>query len=249
VTPTRRALGWAIHVAGVAAFVWPLLLGSDPSGERMAHAREAPILVAILALLLVGSLLAERRSASEIALLGILTGVNAVLRLPGSFGGASPMFVLPILCGRVFDARFAFTLGATSMAASALVTGGIGPWLPFQMWALGWVGAGGALVPERWGRIGLAAYGWVAGFGFGALMNLWFWPFQGGVSELSYIPGGSLVENLAAYWRFYVVTSFAWDAMRALGNAILLAVLAHPLATVLAEARGRLGGRWVASSA
>lgn len=239
----------ALHAGGVAAFCWPFLLDAGRDGERLAHAREAPILVAVLALLLVANLLADRRSASEIAILGILTGVNAVLRLPGSFGGASPMFVLPILCGRVFDARFAFTLGATSMAASALVTGGIGPWLPFQMWALGWVGAVAAAIPERWGRVGLVAYGWIAGFAFGALMNLWFWPFQAGVSELSYLPGAGLAENLVAYWRFYVVTSLAWDAMRALGNAALLAVLARPIGTLLEESKSRLGGRWVASSA
>lgn len=244
-----RSLVVVTHLAGVAAFVWPFILPAGSAGERLAHAREAPILVAVLAGLLIGRLLTERRSASEIALLGVLTALNAVLRLPGSFGGASPMFVLPILAGRVFDARFAFTLGATSMAASAIITGGVGPWLPFQMWALGWVGAGASAVPRRWGRIGLAGYGWLAGFAFGAVMNLWFWPFQGGVSELSFIPGAGLGDHLVAYWRFYAVTSLAWDAMRALGNAVLLWLLTGPLGTLLEEARGRLGGRWVASTA
>jgi energy-coupling factor transport system substrate-specific component len=238
-----------LHGAGVISFIWPLLISSTPSGERLAHAREAPILVAVIAFGIVGSLLIDKRSSSEIALLGILCGLNAVLRLPGSFGGASPMFVLPILAGRYFDARFAFSLGALSMATSALVTGGVGPWLPFQMWALGWVGAGGAAVPKSWGRVGLAAYGWVAGFVFGALMNLWFWPFQAGASELSFVAGASLQANLLAYWRFYVVTSLAWDAMRAFGNLVLLAVLSKPIGTLLTESRGRLGGRWVGSSA
>jgi len=175
--------------------------------------------------------------------------VNAVLRIPGSFGGASLMFVLPILAGRVFGARFAFTLGATSMAASALITGGLGPWLPFQMWALGWVGAGAALVPAKLGRWGLGVYAWLSGFAFGAVMNLWFWPFQGGVSELSYLPGAGLAENAAAYWRFYLVTSLAWDAMRAAGNAVLVAVLGSPVSTILEESRNRLESTWVTSDA
>lgn len=237
-----------IHLAGVVAFAWPLLVAGAGRGEAMAHGREAPILVALLALGLVGAALRARMTAQEVALLGILAGLNAVLRLPGSFGGASPMFVLPILCGRVFGARFAFTLGAASMLTSAILTGGVGPWLPFQMWALGWVGAGAALVPDRFGRAGLVAYGWAAGFAFGAVMNLWFWPFQGGASELSFDATRGLGANLAAYGRFYLLTSFAWDAMRAIGNAILIAVLAHPVTTLLRESRDRLEGAWVAST-
>lgn len=236
----------AVHLLGLVAFTWPFLL--DAATDHTPHATEAPILVALLAAFLVAIALRERWSAGEVALLGILAGVNAVLRVPGSFGGASLMFVLPILCGRAFGARFAFTLGATSMLASALVTGGVGPWLPFQMWALGWAGAGAALVPARFGRIGVVAYAWVVGFLFGALMNLWFWPFQGGASELSYAAGATLSQNVASYWRFYVVTSLAWDAMRAFANAILVFGLFRPVLTVLEEGRDRLRGTWVASA-
>lgn len=236
-----------VHLLGVAAFVWPFLMEAATDG--LPRAGEAPILVALLAAGLLGMALKERWTAGEVALLGVLAALNAVVRIPGSFGGASLMFLLPMLCGRVFGARFAFVLGATSMAASALVTGGFGPWLPFQMWALGWVGAGAALVPERTGRLGLAAYAWVAGFAFGAVMNLWFWPFQGGASELSYMPGGGLWENAAAYWRFYLVTSFAWDATRALFSALLIALMYKPVGAILEDARERLRGTWVASRA
>ena len=50
-----------------------------------------------------------------------------------------------ILGGYVFGARFGFLFGAFALLVSALITGGVGPWLPYQMFAAGWMGlsAGG----------------------------------------------------------------------------------------------------------
>ena len=61
---------------------------------------------------------------------------------------------------------FGFVLGATTLFASALVTGGVGPWLPFQMLGAAWVGWGAGMLPPLRGRaemLMLAAYGAVAG--------------------------------------------------------------------------------------
>src|SRR6185437_8863127 len=112
----------------------------------------------------------------------------------------SPIFFLPICVGFVWGPSFGFLLGAASIAVSGLLTGGIGPWLPFQMMTLGWVGLTAGLLPGRGippspnpspvrGRgglsrasatqslIALAIFGALWGFLFGAIMNLWFWPF------------------------------------------------------------------------
>ncbi len=70
----------------------------------------------------------------------------------------------------------------------------------------------------------LAAYGWIWGFLFGAIMNLWFWPFAIGDGPLSWSPELGLAETLAHYRSFYAVTSFGWDAAGALANAALIAV-------------------------
>ena len=43
----------------------------------------------------------------------------------------------------------------------------------------------------------LAAYGWVWGFVYGAIMNLWFWPFARGGS-LDWVPGMSFGGDAAA---------------------------------------------------
>lgn len=87
------------------------------------------------------------------------------------------MFSLLILGRRVFGVGFGFVLGATTLFASALVTGGVGPWLPFQMLAAAWVGWGAGLLPPLRGRAEiamLAAYGTLAGLAYGLLLNLSF---------------------------------------------------------------------------
>ena len=48
------------------------------------------------------------------------------------------------------------------------------------MVAVGWVGLGAGLLPRGAWRARIAAlavYGFVAGYLFGAVMNLWSWPF------------------------------------------------------------------------
>lgn len=253
----RRALDIVTHLAGVVAFVYPFLLSGGTVPETRARAQDAPILFAVFAALALGLVLsdlrAKRLDSKHIALLGVLAGVNAMLRLPGALGGASLMFVLPILAGYAFGARFGFLLGSLSMAVSGVITGGIGPWLPFQMWALGWVGGGAAVVRALSGgrapRAWLAAYGWVAGLAFGALLNLWFWPFQGGRAAVSYSPDLSAWQTLVHYWRFYVLTSLAWDSARAFGNAILIAVVGAPLLRLFTRFRSRMLVVWGAQAA
>jgi energy-coupling factor transport system substrate-specific component len=107
---------------------------------------------------------AQRIDAKRIAVLGVLCAINAALRLMETAllplpGGFSPMFLLIILSGYAYGARFGFLLGAFSLLTSALATGGVGPWLPFQMFGAGWVG--------------LTA-GWVADFGFW-ILDFRFW--------------------------------------------------------------------------
>src|SRR4051794_3841273 len=171
----------AVSALGVAAFFWPLL---DPS-LLADHSGDAPWLFVSLLPLALAVLYAELSDgvldAKAVAVLGILAGVDAALR-PLSGGGTGFTFVyLIIICGgRVFGRGFGFCLGAFSLFTSALLTAGVGPWLPFQMVGAGWVGAGAALLPRVRGRVEvtlLAAYGGIAALVYGALLNLSFWPF------------------------------------------------------------------------
>lgn len=247
-----RALFAAAGLMGAAAFLYPFFLSNvSQPGETFSHAGDAPVLFAILGPLLLAIAVAEVRAgrldSKQVALLGILGGINAVLRIPTGLAGAKLIYVLPVVCGYVFGPGFGFLLGAGSMAASAVITGGIGPWVPFQMWALGWVGGGAGLLRPLLRRGGgraavaaLAAYGWLAGMAYGAIMNLWFWPFAGTLSEeISWRPGLGLAETLRHYRRFYLATSLAWDSAAAVTNLVLLAVLGRPALRMLERFRRR----------
>lgn len=69
-------------------------------------------------------------------------------------------------------------VAAHSQDAPWLLTGGVGPWMPFQMLAMGWftIGAGLLPIPGRLrGRsevVVLAPYGFLAAFDYGTVMNL-----------------------------------------------------------------------------
>ena len=74
---------------------------------------------------------------------------------------------------------------------------------------------------------------------FGAILNLWFWPFQRG-GALDWVPGMSLGESLQRYWSFYVATSLAWDAAGALANAVIILIVGRALMATLRRYANRL---------
>ena len=171
-------------LAGLFLFAWPLLIGNAPDGAQEAQAPFVVIaLLPVLVLLVVAQLSDGGLSASSLAMLGVLSAVNAALRpLGAGTAGIELVFFLLILAGRVFGPGFGFMLGITSLFASALLTAGVGPWLPFQMLAAAWVGMGAGLLPRRVRGVGeivmLALYGVLAAYAFGLLMNLSYWPFS-----------------------------------------------------------------------
>ena len=242
----RGVLSVATNLVGVAAFAWPFLLPGLPGGR--AHATDAPFVLAVLISLLGGLLFAELGRGGlgpkAVALIGVLGAAMVALRLPGFVAGFSPMFLVVLLAGNAFGPGFGFTLGAIGTLASGLFVGGLGPWLPFQMVAIGWVGAGAGLVgrarswPRRLG--GLALYAFVTGYLFGALMNLWAWPFLALSGGIGYDPGASLVGNLRAYAAYYAATSFVWDSARAIGDALVVVLAGRPLLGALDRAARRM---------
>lgn len=235
------ALG-LVSAIGVVAFGWPLL--ADPD-SALAHSHDAPLLFALLMVLLLAVVLAEIAEggidAKAVALLGVLTAVGAALRpLGAGITGFSPVFVLIILGGRVLGRGFGFVLGALTLFTSAMITGGVGPWLPFQMLGAAWVGFFAGCLPPTSGRREVwmvAGYGAVAGIGYGFLLNLWFWPFTEGLSDrLSFVAGAPLAENLHNFLAFCVATSLGFDIPRAIGNMLLVLAVGGPLMRTLRRA-------------
>lgn len=253
---------WSLVVAtivGIAAFLYPFVLPGiqQVTDDSSAHAGAAPLLfAAVVCVVLVVTLasLADDAVGVErsrtVALLGVLVAIDATLRLVPSVAGASPVFLLIMLVGAVFGPVMGFQMGALTLLLSAFITGGIGPWLPFQILASGWVGMTAGMLPRhdsvRRRVIDLAIFGAVWGLLFGALMNLWFWPFTApGVdadSALYWQPDLSLQETIQRYGRFYLVTSLGFDVFRAIGNVLLVVLLGGPILKLLERYRSRF--RW-----
>jgi energy-coupling factor transport system substrate-specific component len=234
---------------GLVAFGWPLLAGPGKADvEQLSHAGDAPwIFVALLPLLLavvVAELSEGALDAKAVALLGVLAACGAVMRLPsGGLTGFEPLFFLLLPAGRVFGRGFGFVLGALTMFASALLTGGVGPWLPFQMFGAAWVGFLAGCLPPARGRaevVLLAAYGVVAGLAYGLLLNMWFWPFAiSPGTDLSFVAGAPVLDNLRRFWAFHLATSLGWDVPRAFTNCVLVLAVGRPVLAALRRAARR----------
>ena len=230
-------------LVGLAAFGWPLLVHVR-AGADTAHAADAPWIFVALVPLLLAIVVAEIADgafdAKAIAMLGILAACTAALRVPSpGIDGFEPMWFLVIVSGRALGRGFGFVLGALSLFTSALLTGGIGPWLPFQMLAAAWMGFGAGCLPAARGRVELAlvaAYAGVASLGYGLVTNFWFWPFVGSATRLSYSPTASILANLHRFVLFDAATSLGFDIPRALTNMVLVVVLGTPILAALRRA-------------
>jgi energy-coupling factor transport system substrate-specific component len=248
-------LGWRsaaalalVSAVGVAAFGWPLL-ASPTSG--LAHSADAPWLFALLLPLLLAVVAATIADtgldAKAVAMLGMLAATGAALRpLGAGTAGLEPMFFLMVLAGRVLGPGFGFVLGAVSMFASALLTGGVGPWLPFQMLSLGWFTMGAGLLPGPHRLRGrpelllLAAYGAVSSLGYGLAMNLQGWPYLAGMSSnVSFVPGDPPADNLGRYLAYVLATSLGWDIPRALLTLALVLAFGGSVLRALRRATRR----------
>jgi energy-coupling factor transport system substrate-specific component len=246
---TAAVLGLA-SVAGLMMLCWPLLLEAQP-GQRV----EPPFVFLALLPLVMVVVLAEMgeggMDSRVLAVLGVLSAINAVMRgLGAGTAGIELVFFLLVLGGRVFGAGFGFVLGCTSLFASALLTAGVGPWLPFQMICAAWVGMGAGLLPRSVGGraeiVLLAAYAVVASYLYGLLMNLSSWPFALGIvvpgheGSLAYVAGAPVLENAHRFLVYTLLTSTGgWDTGRAITTAVAIVVLGPAILTTLRRAARR----------
>ena len=176
-------------------------------------------------------------------MLGVLVACGAALRTPTTgVTGFTGVFFLLIPGGRVFGRGFGFVQGALTMFASALLTGGVGPWLPFEMLCAAWVGFFAGCLPPAEGRTELAllaTYGAVAGLAYGLVMDMWFWPFGTSGTQLHFVAGAAVRENLHRFWAFHLASALGFDIPRAAGNALLVLVAGTPVLAALRRATRR----------
>jgi len=245
-----------VSLAGALTILYPFLLPLLGQQNRLAQRGiEVPLLFAMLSGICLLTILVQiQRSATGpgasesklVALLGVLVATDAALRLIPTLLGASPIFLLIILTGFAYGADFGFLMGALTLLVSAFITGGLGPWLPFQMLTAGWIGLTAGILPRTGNKREialLALFGGFWGFLFGAIMNLWEWPFAApGLQQqvgLYWVPGMSLWQTVHTYAHFYLVTSLVYDLFRATANVGLVLLLARPVLLLLDRFRER----------
>ncbi len=239
-----------ISLVGVVLFLWPFSGLALPAATP-ALAIGLGTVLGLLALE-VGT---RRMDSRQLALLAALSAVDAGLRaaLVTGIGGFSPIFLLVLCGGYALGPEFGFLLGACSLLVSALLTGGLGPWVPYQLFAVGWVGVVAGLIgmrragrrPNRTDVLLLAGVGVVTGFGFGAVMDVWNWTFYYSSPQIGWSSHLGPLTALEHFVKYYLVTSVEYDAFRAGGNALMVAIFGLPVLAALHRLSRRFRGEWL----
>ena len=219
-TSFRAGALFATSLISATGFFWPFF--SSVNNSKLIFWIATPFALLLL-LALIGQ---AKLDAKSLALLAVLTALIAALRpLGAGAAGIEPMWFLLILAAYVFGPSFGFLLGVQSMLLSALLTGGFGPWLPYQIFAAGWIGLLAGLIPKvKRLQIPVIAFAsLVLAEFFGFLMDLQFWPWAlGPKTQLSYIPGADFAVNIHRFVAYHVATSMAWNVPRAIFTALLI---------------------------
>ncbi|MEV6124427.1 ECF transporter S component [Streptomyces sp. NPDC052077] len=243
-TPSTGVVMTLAAFLGLVAFFWPFVVAPGTFGSNWAP----PLVFGVLLILVLCVILSEIAEggidSKALAMLGVLSAVNAALRpLGAGTAGIETVFFVLVLAGRVYGPGFGFTLGCTSLFASALITGGVGPWMPYQMFGCAFVGMLAGFLPRADGRrevMLLAVYGSLSGYLFGFLLNLSFWPFSlDPGSSIAYLPGLPFTEQWQRYVAFDIATSLGWDTGRAVTNFVCVALAGPAVLTTFRRAARR----------
>ena len=205
---------------GAAAFTAPVLSPS-PLDILQNWALVSVILVALV----IGAFFFEFEGSNigskEIAIVGILSTVSAVIRIPfAALPSVQPCTYLIICSGYVFGPLAGFMVGAMTALISNLFLGQ-GPWTIYQMLAWGMAGVSAAYLKRlNPGRKGLIAFGVLWGYLFGLIVNLWFWTSF--IYPLT--PRTFTISLLNSLW---------FDTAHAAANAIFLGLLGRKTIDIL----------------
>jgi energy-coupling factor transport system substrate-specific component len=173
----------------------------------------------------------RKLQAREIVLAAVLSAVAAVGRIPfAALPSVQPTSFVIIVSALVFGAETGFMIGAAAALVSNMFLGQ-GPWTPWQMFSWGMMGlTAGILYRRGWlrNRFLLLAFGFVWGFLFGWIMNIWFLAGMG--HDLTW------AAVLAAY-----ASSFYFDLAHALSNVFFLAVMGTGWIKILERYKKKYG--------
>ena len=242
-SPLGTAVLTLASLISAAGFLWPFFYNGQSLPRTQLFFWAALSVAFFLVIIQISN---SALDAKSVALLGVLSALIAALRPLGAGAvGIEPMWFILILSARVFGPSFGFILGLTSMFVSALLTGGVGPWLGYQVFAAAWIGMAAGMLPGKKLRgrrelLLLIVFGIIASELFGILMDLQFWPWAlGADTQLSYLANGAISENLSRFITFHFATAMAWDIPRAVFTTILLVFSGRAVLSALRRTKTR----------
>ena len=242
-SPIGTAVLTLASLISAAGFLWPFFYNGQSLPRTQLFFWAALSVAFFLVIIQISN---SALDAKSVALLGVLSALIAALRPLGAGAvGIEPMWFILILSARVFGPSFGFILGLTSMFVSALLTGGVGPWLGYQVFAAAWIGMAAGMLPGKKLRgrrelFLLIAFGIIASELFGILMDLQFWPWAlGADTQLSYLANGAIVDNLSRFITFHFATAMAWDIPRAVFTTLLLVFSGKAVLSALRRTKTR----------
>ena len=242
-SPIGTAVLTLASLISAAGFMWPFFYNGQSLPRTQLFFWAALSVAFFLVIIQISN---SALDAKSVALLGVLSALIAALRPLGAGAvGIEPMWFILILSARVFGPSFGFILGLTSMFVSALLTGGVGPWLGYQVFAAAWIGMAAGMLPGKKLRgrrelLLLIVFGIIASELFGILMDLQFWPWAlGADTQLSYLANGAISENLSRFITFHFATAMAWDIPRAVFTTILLVFSGKAVLSALRRTKTR----------
>ena len=231
---------------GFVAFLWPFVVAPGKFGDTSM----APLMFGALLVLVLAVVFAEIADggidAKAIAMLGCPVGDRCRVAPTGSRHRRGRDGVLHSGHRRAgYSAPgSASSLGCTTLFASALITGGVGPWMPYQMFGCAWVGLFAGLLPPASGRrevFMLALYGAALRLS----LRVHAEPVVLAVLSRSAehasptCPGASLAVNVHRYLVFDATTSLGWDTGRAVTNFVLILLVGSAMLATFRRAARR----------
>lgn len=175
----------------------------------------------------------ENRSLDgrEIVLIAILSAFAAVSRVPFSWiPSVQPSSMIIMSVAWIFGPEIGWITGANVALVSNMFLGQ-GPWTPWQMVSWGLIGyTAGRFRQTKWMKsfIGKLIFGFVWGFLFGWIMNLWV------------VSGGLGAIGAASFLQVYIA-SFYFDLAHAVSNVIFIWFMWKPMEKILRRFQVKYG--------
>ena len=221
----KHAISILMEVLAIGA-VPVVLIACTISGVQYTAVLSLLVVVASLGLFFAGY---ERRKprlrdTMPVAVLAALAAAGRILFAP--IPSFKPVSAICIIAGAVFGRRSGFMVGALAALASNFFFGQ-GAWTPWQMYAWGLVGyiAGILGQTKAFDKLFVVlAYGFVSGYLFGLVMNVWS------------IVGFFHTEGLGQMLMIYAA-ALPFDTTHALATVAFLAVLYAPWRRKLARVK------------